>query len=70
MKKKLTELDQYAGLVFLDFLRDLFTVAGKEQYSRVEILLILDNLRGHDDLFDPDVVRAYDQAVEGIDLEI
>ena len=68
-QERLSTDDQFAGLIFLDYISDLFTVAGKEQFTRAEILIVLNNVKCDPDLFDPDVVVAYEQETKAIHNE-
>jgi len=65
----LSQDDQFAALTILEFLTGLFTVSAKEQFSREDILIILDDVRSMEDLFDPDIVIAHQQAGEPEDAE-
>jgi len=60
----LSQDDQFAALNILEFLTGLFTASGKQQFSREEVLVILDDVRSMEDLFDPDIVIAHQQAGE------
>jgi hypothetical protein len=68
-RERLPQDDQFAGLIFLDYVSDLFTVAAKETFTRSEILIVLNNIKCDPDLFDPDVVVAYEQETEAIQNE-
>lgn len=54
----LTQDEQFQALNMLDHLSDVFTAAGKETFSRAEVLIIIDNTRSNPEFFDPDVVIA------------
>jgi hypothetical protein len=58
--------EQYAALCVLEFVSDLFTMAGKESFTKVEVLSVLANIRDDVDFFDPAVVIAQQQATEDI----
>ena len=62
MRSPLTPLEQYQCLNILQYLSDLFTAAEKEQFTRVEILSVLNNVANDADFFDPDVIIAQQQA--------
>lgn len=53
-----TPQEQFQALNVLDYLSDLFTCAGKETFTRVDVLIILDHVRADPEIFDPEVVIA------------
>jgi len=55
--------NQFAAQVVLDYLSDLFTESPREQFSKAEILVVLNEVRNDPDLFDPAVVVAYETAM-------
>lgn len=63
------EQEQFQALNLLDYLSDLFTVAGKENFSRVEILVILNSVQSDPEIFAPVVVLAQQQVNAGIESE-
>jgi hypothetical protein len=66
MRSELSPDDQYAALAILDYLTDLFTVSGNETFTRADVLVILDCVRSDEELFDPGVVIAQQQATADI----
>lgn len=67
--RKLEPSEAFASLIILDFLSDLFTDSGRETFSRDDILVILNWAKNDPDLFDPDVVLAYELATADIEKE-
>ena len=67
MNSPMSPTEQFQVLNMLDYLSDLVTAAGKEAFSRTEILVVLDRVRSDPDMFDPDVLIA--QQVATSDLE-
>jgi hypothetical protein len=63
----MTDREQFQALNVLDYLSDLFTAAKKETFTRVEILVLLDNTKNDPDLFDPAVRTAQQIATVEID---
>jgi hypothetical protein len=61
-RTQMTDDQQFQALNTLDYLRDLFTAARKENFTRAEILVILDLVRSDWEIFDPEVVIAQEQA--------
>jgi hypothetical protein len=64
MPKPLTKEDQFGMLLALQYLSDLFTGAGKETFTRVEVLTILNDVKNDPELIDPDTVIAFDGLPE------
>lgn len=64
MNTQLTEQEQFQCLNVLDLLSDLFTA--KEQFTREDILIILDHVRSDPEMFDPGVVIAQQDATRDI----
>lgn len=58
----LTTDEQFQALNMLDYLSDLFTVAGKETFTREDVLVIINTVRSDPDFFDPAVVIAQQEA--------
>lgn len=56
----LTPEAQAGALCTLSYLSDLITVGRTEQYSRTDLLIVLDCIKNDPDLFDPEVVRSFD----------
>ncbi len=54
--------EQFAALNVLDYLSDLFTAAGKDSFTRENILVVLNAVKSDPELFDPDVVIAHQIA--------
>jgi hypothetical protein len=50
--------EQFAALNILDYISALFTAAGKEHFSREDILVVLNTIKSDPEIFDPDVVIA------------
>jgi len=58
---------QFCGLGILTYLSDLLTESPRESFSRDEVLVLLDCVRSDGDLFDPDVVIAYEKATADVE---
>ena len=58
---------QPGAALMLMFLRDLFTIAGKETFTRDEILVLLNSVQNDRELFTLDLVTLMDEeeTVEG-----
>ena len=54
--------EQFAALNVLDYLTDLFTAAGKDSFTRENILVVLNAVKNDPELFDPDIVVAQEIA--------
>lgn len=67
MDSPMTPQEQYQCLNLLDYLSDLFTRAGKDNFTRESILVVLNAIRNDPEMFDPDVVIA--QQVATADIE-
>ena len=67
MTSPFTDREQFQALNVLDYLSDLFTAAKKETFTRVEILILLDNIKNDPDLFDPAVLIAQQIVTAEID---
>lgn len=63
----LAEQEQFQALNVLDYISDLFTAAGREEFSRADVLIILDAVRSDPEFFDPQVVIAQQMATQEID---
>ena len=57
---------QFDGLLILDYILDLFTASPKREHTTESVLVVLNAVRNDPELFDPDVVLAYEEAVQGI----
>lgn len=57
---------QFDGLLILDYILDLFTSSPKSEFTTAEILVVLNLIKNDPDLFDPDVILAYEEAVKDI----
>jgi hypothetical protein len=57
----------HAVLSMLDFLSGLFTEAGKETFTRDELLVILDCVRCDPGLLEPEAVIAFEIATASIE---
>ena len=53
---------QFGALCVLEYVSDLFTAAGKDLFTREEVLVILAAVKNDPDFFDRDVIEAYSQA--------
>jgi hypothetical protein len=62
----LTPDEQFQALNLLDYLSDLFAASPNESFTRVQILIVLDNLRSDPDFFDPEVLIAQQIATAEI----
>jgi hypothetical protein len=62
----LTPDEQFQALNLLDYLSDLFTASPNESFTRVQILIVLDNLRSDPGFFDPEVLIAQQIATAEI----
>lgn len=51
---------QIGAAVLVAFLRDLFTTAGKEQFTRDEILVLLNTLQNDPEIFSVDLVTLFE----------
>jgi hypothetical protein len=56
----------FGALAILDLLLGLFTDAGKETFTREEVLLILNWAKNDPEIFSPDLVAAYEESVCGV----
>jgi hypothetical protein len=65
----LTPGEQFQALNIIEYLSDLFTAAGKETFTRIEILVVLNGVRNDPELFDPDILIAQQQAMADIDSQ-
>lgn len=54
---------QFGAQVVLRFLSDLFTVSGKDQFSREDILVLLNVCKHDPELFDADVIAEEEELV-------
>lgn len=54
----LTDDEQFQALNVIEYLMDLFTAAGKENFTRTEILVVLNAVRNDPEIFDPAVLVA------------
>lgn len=52
-----------AALTILEYVADLFTISGRESFSRDEILIILSRVKNDPELFDPEDVVTFDQVL-------
>jgi uncharacterized protein YllA (UPF0747 family) len=66
MNSPFTPVEQFQALNLMDYLSDLFTVAQKETFTRVEILVLLDHIKNDPELFDPAVLIAQQTATAEI----
>lgn len=62
--RNMTAEQAHAVLVFLEYLSDLFTATPREQFSRIDVLAILNNVRDDGDLIDPAAVIEYEKMKE------
>lgn len=58
--------EQFAALVILDYLSDLFTASPIEQFSREQILVVLNSVKDDPELIESAVLLAYEEAVKDI----
>ena len=58
--------DQFVGLCVLDFINDLFTASSKETFSRVDVLIVLNQVKNDPEFFDPQVVELYEEGTSHI----
>ena len=61
--------EQLAAMGVLDYVSDLFTASPRESFSRVEVLVLLNAVRTDPELFAPEAVVAYEEAVHGATQE-
>lgn len=54
-----------ASLATLDYLRSLFTVAKRNNFTREHVLVIIDNVRQQ--MASPDELEAYEEATRDIE---
>lgn len=66
MISPLTPNEQFQALNILDYVSDLFTMAGRENYSRADILIVLNHVRNDANLFEPAVLIAQQEAAAQI----
>lgn len=57
---------QFGGLCILEYVSDLFTAAGKDLFTREEVLVILAAVKDDPDFFQRHVVEAYAQSTAAI----
>ena len=67
MNSPMSPTEQFQVLNMLEYLSDLFTAAGKETFTRTEILVVLDRVRSDPDIFDPDVLIAQQVATSALE---
>jgi hypothetical protein len=60
----LTTSEQFQSLNILDLVRDCIMGAGKEEFTKTDLLLLIDNVKSREQLFDPDVVLAQEIATQ------
>lgn len=54
--------EQYTALCVLGFLEDIFTVSPRDSFKKEDVLVIFNNIKTHEDLFEQSVVEFYDMA--------
>lgn len=59
----MTREGQLQCLNILDYLSDLFTCSGNEQFTRTQVLVILNLVKHDPELFDPLLVVEQEEAV-------
>ncbi len=57
-----TEQEQFQCLNILDYVLDLFTCAGKDHFTREDVLSVLNYVKHDPELFDLSVVVAQEQT--------
>lgn len=62
----MSEHEQFCTLNVLDFVADLFSSSMRMEFTVPEILVILDYVRSHEELFDRDVVIAQQEVTRHI----
>lgn len=67
MKAALDGDKAFGALTILDYLQDLFTVAGRDEFKRDEILVVLNATKHSPEIFDADIVAAYDLAIQSLE---
>ena len=67
MSSPISQHAQFQCLNLMDYLSDLFTAAGKDNFTRSEILVVLNAVRNDPEMFDPDVVIAQEIATAEIE---
>lgn len=67
MSSPLTHDEQFQALNVLDYLSDLFTMSPKETFTKVQILIVLNQVKNDPDIFDPQVLIAQQTANAEID---
>lgn len=65
----LDESEQITALTVLEYLSDLFTLAGKAVFSREEVLVILDCIKNDPELFDAHVLERWAEASAEVDAD-
>jgi hypothetical protein len=68
-KSPFTPEEAFQCLNLLDYLLDLFTGAGKETFTRVEILSVLNHCKNDPELFDPDAVIAQETVTHELNSQ-
>ena len=63
----LSEAEQFQALNVLEYLSDLFTASGKQSFTKAEVLVILNSVQGDQNIFDPHVLIAQQEASAEID---
>ena len=58
--------EQYASLVILDYLLGLFTASPKPVHTRESILVTLNAVKNDPELFEEEVLLAYEEAVKDV----
>jgi hypothetical protein len=64
-----TEESTATFAITMDYLSDLFTASGKETFSKLEVLHILNLVRGDSDLVDQDRLMQFEASVAHIGPE-
>ena len=57
----------FGALLMLDYLQELFTAAQRQSFSQAEILVVLNLVKNDPEVFDPEIVLAYEIATGEID---
>jgi hypothetical protein len=69
MERIFSDQEQFQCLNLLDFLSSLFTCAGKESFTKTDILVVLNNVKNDVELFDPAIVIAQEATVQFIESQ-
>jgi hypothetical protein len=64
--RTLTPEQQFGGQLILDYLLDLFTISPKSDHTTGSVLVVLNAVKNNPELFERDIVLAYEEAVKDV----